>query len=213
VGTFKIGILGGFSGKVGTVIGASWKGIDYMRSRATSISNPNTPAQLEHRARFATIVKFLHPLTSFLRIGFKSQAIKMSAFNAAMAVNIKNAITGVFPNFEIDFTKVQVSQGNFPGALNPATLAAIAGAIEFTWEDNSWETDANATDEAVLVVYNPAKEAVVSVVGGISRSIGTQTIVLPNAYTGDEVHCYIAFTNANKSVISNSQYISGIVVS
>jgi len=213
MGTFKVGILGGFSGKVGTVIGGCWKGIDYMRSRAASISNPRTPAQVEQRAKMSTVVKFLQPLTSFLRIGFKSAAIKMSAFNAATKYNLANAITGVFPNLEIDFTKARVSQGNFPGALNPATLAAIAGAIEFTWEDNSWETDAAATDEAVLVVYNPAKEAVVSVVGGIGRSVGTQTIILPNAYTGDEVHCYIAFTNANQSVISNSQYISGIVVS
>ena len=28
------GILGGFSGTVGTVIGGSWKGIDTMRSKA-----------------------------------------------------------------------------------------------------------------------------------------------------------------------------------
>jgi hypothetical protein len=32
--TFEKGILGGFSGKVGTVIGGNWKGIDFMRSRA-----------------------------------------------------------------------------------------------------------------------------------------------------------------------------------
>jgi len=213
MGTIKKGILGGFSGIVGTVIGATWKGIDYMRSRATSVSNPNSPAQLEQRAKFKTVLNFLQPLTSFLRIGFKSQAIKMSAFNAAMKYNMANAVTGVFPNLEIDFTKALLSVGNLPGALNPATLAAIAGAIEFTWEDNSWETAAAADDQAVLIVYNPTKDAVVSVVGGIGRSVGTQTIVLPNAYTGDEVHCYIAFTNANKSVFSNSQYISGIVVS
>jgi len=103
MGTISKGILGGFSGKVGTVIGGTWKGISYMRSIPTSVSNPNTPAQLEQRAKFSTIVKFLQPLTGFLRFGFKSQAIKMSAFNAAMAVNFKNAITGVFPNFEIDY--------------------------------------------------------------------------------------------------------------
>jgi len=28
------GILGGFSGKVGTVIGGTWKGIDFMRSKS-----------------------------------------------------------------------------------------------------------------------------------------------------------------------------------
>jgi hypothetical protein len=31
MGIIKQGILGGFSGKVGNVVGGTWKGIDYMR--------------------------------------------------------------------------------------------------------------------------------------------------------------------------------------
>ena len=212
MGTITKGILGGFSGKVGTVIGASWKGIDYMRSIATSVSNPRTPAQVEHRAKFATIVNFLKPLTAFVRFGFKSQAIKMSGYNAAMAANFKNAITGIYPAFAIDYTKVLVSQGNLPGAMNPTTVSAIAGTVRFTWENNSWETDASADDQAVLVVYNPIKQAAVSVVGVITRAVGAQSVTLPNSFTGDEVQCYIAFTNANQSVISNSQYVMGLIV-
>ena len=47
MGTIKQGILGGFSGKVGTVVGSSWKGISYMRGLATrytstSHSSPKT---------------------------------------------------------------------------------------------------------------------------------------------------------------------------
>ena len=206
------GILGGFSGKVGTVIGGTWKGIAYMRSIPASVTNPRTPAQVEHRARFSAIVQFLHPLTAFLRIGFKSQAIKMSGYNAAMAANFKNAITGTYPAFAIDYTKVSVSQGNLPGAMNPAAASAIAGAVRFTWENNTWETDASADDRAVLVVYNPIKQAAVSVIGGITRAVGAQTITLPNSFAGDEVQCYIAFTNANQSVISNSQYVMGLIV-
>jgi len=210
--TILNGITGGFSGKVGNIIGGSWKGIDYMRSRATSIAQPNTPAQLEQRARFRTVGKFLRPLIPFLRIGFKSQAVKMSGFNAAMSFNLGNAIIGTYPAFDIDYSKVSVSQGNLAGPLNPTTVSATAGAIQFTWEDNSWETDASAADQAVLVVYNPARQAAVSVIGGITRAVGAQTITLPDAFAGDEVQCYIAFTNASKSVISNSQYVRGLIV-
>ena len=47
MGTIKQGILGGFSGKVGTVVDSSWKGISYMRGQATrytstSHSSPKT---------------------------------------------------------------------------------------------------------------------------------------------------------------------------
>ena len=212
MGKINSGILGGFSGKVGTVVGAFWKGIATMRSLASSVSNPNTPAQLEQRAKFSAIVKFLKPLTSFLRIGFKNAAIKMSAFNAAMSYNYSHAITGTYPVFDIDYTKVLVSQGNFPGALNPVGEAGIAGAVDFTWDDNTWEAEATAEDLSVLVVYNPTKDAAVSVIGAITRAIGAQTITLPNSYAGDEVQCYIAFTNAKGSVISNSQFVGSVIV-
>jgi len=33
MGKIEKGILGGFSGKVGTVVGGNWRGIDYMRSK------------------------------------------------------------------------------------------------------------------------------------------------------------------------------------
>jgi len=41
MGKINQGILGGFSGKVGNVIGGNWKGIDYMRVKPASVANPN----------------------------------------------------------------------------------------------------------------------------------------------------------------------------
>ena len=38
MGTIKQGILGGFSGKVGTVVGSTWKSVHYMRALAVSFS-------------------------------------------------------------------------------------------------------------------------------------------------------------------------------
>ena len=52
MGKIKQGILGGFKGKVGTVIGASWNGIAYMRGLPQSIKNPKTPAQQAQRDFF-----------------------------------------------------------------------------------------------------------------------------------------------------------------
>ena len=55
MGKIKQGILGGFKGKVGTVIGASWNGIAYMRGLAQSVKNPKTAAQLTQRAFFREV--------------------------------------------------------------------------------------------------------------------------------------------------------------
>lgn len=49
MGTIQKGILGGFSGKVGSVIGGNWKGIDYMRSVANKRSFIPSQKQLEQQ--------------------------------------------------------------------------------------------------------------------------------------------------------------------
>ena len=55
MGKIKQGILGGFKGKVGTVIGASWNGIAYMRGLPQSVKNPKTPAQQAQREFFREV--------------------------------------------------------------------------------------------------------------------------------------------------------------
>ncbi|HPE76583.1 MAG TPA: DUF6266 family protein [Draconibacterium sp.] len=210
MGTIKQGILGGFSGKVGTVIGGNWKGIDYMRSKAASISNPKTEAQLDQRARFGAALKFLQPLTSFLRVGFKNYAVKMTAFNSAMSYNLNNAMDGVYPEYFIDYESALVSRGSLPGALNPAVQSTTPNQIDFEWSNNSEDSTASANDRVLLVALNPAKQKAISIIGGNERSVGEQSIEVPATFSGDVVHCYIAFQNANQSVLSNSVYVGSV---
>ncbi len=212
MGTIKRGILGGFSGKVGTVIRGSWKGIDYMRSKAASISNPKTEAQLDQRARFGAALKFLQPLTSFLRVGFKNYAVKMTSFNSAMSYNLNNALDGDFPEYFIDYTRALVSRGSLPGALNPQVQSTTLNQVSFTWQDNSQDSTASATDKVLLVVLNPVKQKAITIIGGNERSVGEQAIEVPSTFAGNEVQCYIAFQNANQSVLSNSVYVGSIIV-
>ena len=212
MGTISKGILGGFSGKVGTVIGGNWKGIDYMRSIPASVTQPNSPAQLDQRSKFTTVIEFLKPLTSLLRIGFKNQAVKMTEFNAAMAYNLKNAISGIYPAYAIDYANALISEGTLPEALNPTAVSAVAGKIAFTWGDNSSDGSAKGDDKVILVVYNPVKKKAVNVLGGNTRTSGTQTITLPASFLGDEVQCFIGFQNAKQSVVSNSQFVIGLIV-
>lgn len=208
----RSGILDGFSGKVGTVVGSIWNGICTIRLYNANPSNPKSPAQLEQRAKFGTMIKFLLPLTAFLRLGFASTAIKMTALNAAMKANIKEAITGIYPAFEIDYTKAMVSVGKLAEALNPAITSTTAAEIDFTWEDNSFDYGAESTDVAMCVVYNPTKGVAKSFVTVIPRNVGAYTAELPNSYSGDEVQCYLAFKSATGNVVSNSQYVSSLIV-
>jgi hypothetical protein len=155
MGTIKQGILGGFSGKVGAVIGASWKGINYMRSIPQHVKNPRTEGQVSQRSKFALALNFLKPVTGFLRTGWKLYAHRQSPFNAAMSYTLANAITGTYPDYAIDPSKVLVSRGGLAPAANASATPAGAGTITFDWEDNSGVGNAKQTDKALLAVINP----------------------------------------------------------
>ena len=212
MGTINEGIMGGFSGTVGTVVGGNWNGIDYMRSRAVNRSDAKSTPQLNQRAKFSTIIQLLKPLKDFLRVGFKSQAVGMSAFNAATSYNMENALTGTFPDYQIDYSKAMVSQGKLPGALNPAAVSNSAAEIAFTWDNNSSKSHARADDKAVLIIYNPVKQRALSFMGGNTRLAGSQSVALPASFAGDEVQCYISFQNASQSVVSDSRFVGSTVV-
>jgi len=212
MGTIKQGILGGFSGKVGSVVGGIWKGISYMRGLSVSHANPQTDAQLAQRQKWSVTMHFLQPLTEFLKTGYKNFAVKMTCINAAMAYNFKNALQGTYPNFTIDYPNALVSRGNLAPALNQVAASTVAGTVLFTWDDNSDEVNASPYDKNLLVVYNPEKNQAVTFSELGERADGTQSVTVPNSFSGDLVHCYIGFITVDGQMLSNSKYAGAVTV-
>lgn len=208
--TINQGILGPFSGKVGTVVGAIWKGIATIRGYNSNVTNPNTPAQQEQRAKFSMMVAFLRPFLSLLNVGFGLKAIKQTAFNAAMKYNMANAITGVYPAISVNYSKVLLGEGNLPAALNPAAVSVLANKIDFSWDDNSGDSGAGPLDKTVLSVYHPVLKKAISIVGETTRTAGTQTVTVPEAWSGADVQTYIGFINADE--VSNIEFLAAILV-
>ena len=212
MGKIRQGVLGGFSGKVGTVIGGTWKGISYMRGIAPSTSDAQTQPQLAQRQKFSLVMGFLQPLSEFLKTGFKNYAVKKTGINAAMGYNLRNAVTGLYPAQTIDYASALVSRGSLPAALNAAAIAGAAGTVVFTWDDNSDESGASAADKSLLVVYNPVKHQAVTVNGLVARSIGTQTVTVPDSYLGDQVQCYMAFISESGHDVASSRFAGVVTV-
>jgi len=207
MGKIAQGILGGLSGKVGNVIGGNWKGIDYLRIKPSSVANPRTEGQVNQRNRFTVTLEYLQPSLAFVQKGYKNYAVKMTEFNAAMSYVLNNAITGTAPNFNVDYATALLSRGNLSGVLNPGTDLATAGQVTFTWDDNSLEGNANPTDKAMLLVYNPIKKESISQLEGADRTVGTETLLIPSTYAGDTVELFMAFIEADGSRVSNSVYL------
>ena len=63
MGKIKQGILGGFRGTVGTVIGSSWNGVAYMKGKPQSVENPRSDAQVQQRTFFKEVQALVTQLT------------------------------------------------------------------------------------------------------------------------------------------------------
>ena len=207
MGKISQGILGGLSGKVGNIIGGSWKGIDYIRIKPSSVANPRTEGQVNQRNKFTAALEFLQPNIEFIRKGYKDYAIKMTAFNAAMSEVLENAITGTAPDFTVDYPNVLVSKGNLKGVLNPTFDAATTGQVTLNWSDNSSEINANNDDRLMSLIYNPIKKESAVKLIGTSRFMASQMIAIPSNFSGDTIHVYTAFISADGKRISDSSYV------
>jgi hypothetical protein len=207
MGKIAQGILGGFSGKVGTVVGGRWKNIDYIRAKPISVANPRTPGQVNQRNRFAITLEYLQPNLGFIQKGYKAYAVGKTEFNAAMSYVLNNAIAGTAPNFSVDYSLALLSRGSLPGVLNGATDLATAGQVTFSWDDNSTGINANPTDQAMVLVYNPSKKESIAILDGADRTTGTQVVTIPDGYAGDTVELFMAFVTPNGNQVSNSVYL------
>ena len=197
------GLLGGFSGKVGPVVGCRWKNIYYIRSRAARVSNPNTERQQCQRGKFRTAVNFLKTILPFIQVGYRNYEQGKSAYNAAISYLMHHAFAGNGQEAVLDFERVRISQGSLTPASD-ASVGRMGGNMLVSWSNNTAEGDAAADDVAMLLVYNRTRgEAIWQLSAGI-RSDGRCSLRLPLGWESDELAVYLAFCSVDGQRISNS---------
>lgn len=209
LGKLNLGILGGFSGTVGTVIGSyNKKGDDIIRAKTKRPRTTFSEGQVNQQSKFSLVTGFMQPLNFLLKTSFKAAANnQMTPFNYACSYALSNAVIGEAPNYELDFSKVQISQG----LLSRETTAGaelVDGNVNFHWEDNSGNGSCTAIDKATLLVYNVDKNEVSYSAGVVSRATKTGVIPIPYNEVGDRLLFYMYFQSANDPLlVSQSQFL------
>jgi hypothetical protein len=128
-----------------------------------------------------------------------------------MPYTLANAITGVYPDYAIDPSKVLVSRGSLTSAAN-AVAALAGGNIDFSWSDNSGVGSAKQTDKALIAVLNTTKGEAITDTAGAERTEETQTVILPADWSGDEVQVYLGFISEDHREVANSVYLGAIEI-
>lgn len=198
-------------GRTGNNVGRRVKGKNVFSMRPHPSSKPPTPPQINQRAKFGLMAGWLSWITPLINIGFKNYEQNGSAMNAALSYNLQHAITGIAPNYLIDYAEILYSRGK----LSPAFMAevtAAAAAVEFDWLDDFQPGYGELTDRVTVFVYNPAKDQYVTLPGAAARSALTFNLPLPADFSGDSVHCYISMVALQGGVVSDSAYLGTVTI-
>lgn len=202
MGVIRRGILGGFSNRVGNVVGSSWKGIATMRVLPLSVSNPRTAAQINVRENFSGITKMASALlTSIVKPLNDRFAVRMSGYNLFIQRN-KNA-------FQNDGTFVPANLTLSHGRLSaPVISNLISSAIDVELDISPAlaGTMDLASDKVYAVAINTATGEILGTSSGVSdRSTGGVTIPINGQY--NELAVYVSFLRADGTEVSPSSYV------
>ena len=212
MGTIKQGILGPFRGKVGTVVGSTWKGKAVMRAMPAGRKGSATATQILQQAKFSLIMKFLQPLTSLVNATFDSFAVGMSGINKAFSYNIQNGITGVYPAITVNYPMILLGRGDLPNASAPVAVSTVAGKFTSNWTDNSGLGKATATDIAYVAVFcESLGHWVYNQLTGAARNAGTYILDV-SSFSGKPVQTWLGFVTANGKTFSNTVYTGAVNV-
>ena len=210
---FLKGINGAYQGKVGNVVGSSWRGIDYIRSLPKKSSKAASEDQIAQRARFALVTSFLKSIKEILKIGFSdSKQRGRLGYNVAFQHLITNAVTGVYPALGIDYSAVQIASGSLAALMGLRTEESAPQVLTLSWQPEVNRFNAFADDQVIVLLYN-VEDNFFSAYEGVTRIDGTLDITLPPSYTGKTMVGWTFNIHRDGKVTSGSQFIGEFVIS
>lgn len=211
MGTYEQGILGAFSGLVGPVVGANFRGKNVMRGRPKKTKKLATENQLAQRGKFTAVTAFLTPANSILSSYFANQTGAKSRYNLATSYHLQEAVEWDGVEATILFDKALFSKGSLLAPQNLAATAAAGSQLQLDWVNNSYG-NALATDQLQVVVYEPIGGFYEFFLNVATRADVTASITLPPYMAGAQVQCWGFMVSANSKLKSTSQYLGAITV-
>lgn len=212
MGVIKKGILGGFKGTVGTVVGANWRGMDIIRSRPKGGNSNPTVLQMLQRQKFSLAIKFQNALRAMQSRLYGENAGIKSRVNLAASYLLREVVTDINGQAVLQMDKVLITKGNLTGFKNLEVSLAANTALAFTWQDNTEQTLANPTDLFCVAIYEEESEEFFVQEGPDFREAGQATISLPEEWAAKTVHIYAFLQTASENTACTSIYLGDHVL-
>lgn len=213
MGIITQGLMGGFSGKAGPLIGSSWKGKAVLRAKPAHKKNKTySQLQLNQQEKFKLMRNFLIGIEYLLLVAFKTSNKQRNGFHEAFSVNLKEAIAGEMSPFSINYNNIRLSYGSITVLAAPTLTAEPGNKVKFVWS-HSLQTGMNASeaDKAIAVFFSESQNLFLMSNFNTRRSEG-ELLFDATLFTSSEVHVWFLFLSDNETKASKSQYLGTLTI-
>ncbi|MHA4893289.1 DUF6266 family protein [Pedobacter sp. PWIIR3] len=212
MGRLKQGINGAIKGKIGAVVGITWRGEDYVRASPKPTTVPPSPAQLDQRMVFAFANAWIKPIRDIIWIGYQIFKGNKTPTNMMVSFLLKEAIVGTGVDAKVDYPKVVLSRGELIVSYILEILTLINAALHIKWNNLPASAFNKDDDKSTFVIYNPTKEQFVTFEDVAQRADKEVVLQMPKSFSGDVVHGWMHYVSREGNAVSTSVYLGEMVV-
>ena len=206
MGKMNNGLTGGFSGKVGTLVGSNVKGQSIIRNAPKKSSKKPTAGQLSHRQKFKLVSNFLPPLNGLIKRYFGSAQELKSNVNVALGYHLQEAVNQVEEGFVVNLSKVVISKGILQ-TIFVDTVTIVNKELTITWSANLVFGSVNKTDVLTVVIYQKATQSMFILEQIAARGAGECKVQLPASFEDTGYGIWVFLTDVDLVECSTSVFL------
>ena len=204
-------VSGGFSGRMGNIVGYQWRGKWCVRSMPTQYRDAKTEYQLAQRALFKATVGFAAKARKVLKLGLRTASLNanMTENNYFMRIN-KGCFAVANGQLEVDYESLLLSEGPVAPVAFGAPQLLDDTTVSVDFEKNPLHRAVKSNDEVYLAAYCPELDSF-ALSAPSCRYMGNVELRLHSLMAGKEVHLW-GFVVDSAGRASTSQYIGSILL-
>ncbi len=207
MGISNDGLHGKTNGKVGNLVYYQRLGKNIVRSIGQNL-NPASVAQLQSRQEQSICSKMMSAVLPFIKVGYSVQitGTDKSAFNIGMKNNRLHALSGTYPDVQVVYEKIQLSDGSLLPAQEPM-VEQTADGLEFSWPTDPYMAWEQSQDQVMICAYFPENKLFSYKLFGNTRLTGRDVLFLKEEEQSQYMEVYISFVAADRKSVAPSTYL------
>jgi hypothetical protein len=207
-------ILQGLSGKIaGVVVSKSADGQVILRSKPSTVRQPNTDAQISQKTKFSKIVQIARLNKNVIRAYTKPKNSVTSSYSTFIGTNVKGATAGTGALASVDYEKLRTVTGGGADvySLDVAVLAhptiANTDNVNLAWNYDANNPTHNAADQIGLVTIDKTLQVISVSLLTADITTGTHTAQVPQSVQGERIIIPFVYFNSSKRGAEIGKYV------